>query len=255
MSVNENVVPLIKLQEFDRELDGLVQAKARIEPERNKAKEEIHFLQTQFEETKKALTQAQVEKKSLELDIESKDQAVRKSSSELNSVKSNEAYKALLNQIEEAKKAKSALEDQVLELMERMERLQKDLKEHDKAFQQNKSVCEQKIAGFDGEEKKLQEKIDQAKAERETFSQSIPKDLLQRYNGIHRGRRGFQVLVPIKDMICGGCRQTLPPTVLNETMKGKELISCDSCSRILYVPPEAPASDAKPQGETQSVPS
>jgi hypothetical protein len=49
---------------------------------------------------------AQLNRKNSELEIDAKDQAVRKHSGELNSVKSNDAYKALVLEIEAAKKEK-----------------------------------------------------------------------------------------------------------------------------------------------------
>jgi len=46
-----------------------------------------------------------------------KEQAIRKSSGELNSVRSNDAYKALLTQIDDAKKSKSEWEDKVPDIV------------------------------------------------------------------------------------------------------------------------------------------
>lgn len=238
--LNEKIAPLIKLQEMDGQLDALQQAKAGIVPQREKVQAEIQSLSAHLDETKKSLTQVQVEKKNLELDIEARDQAMRKSSSELNNAKSNEVYKGLLSQIEDAKKAKAELEDKVLELMERMEQLQKESKEREKELQQNKGSLEKKVTDLEAEDARLQGEFDQKKAERDAFAESLPRDIRDRYEGVHRGRRGFAAVVPIKGMICGGCRTTLPPQTLNDVMKGKDIVVCEGCSRILYIPPSEP---------------
>lgn len=251
IEVDEKIVQLIRLQEVDTQLNVLSQSKQKVGPQRDAVKQEIQALLARAEEAKKSLTQAQVDKKNLELDIENKDQAIRKSGGELNSVKTNDAYKALLKQIDDAKTAKSQLEDKILELMERIDQLQKELKEGEKKIQQDKSVLEKKIADLDAEEKRISDEIDKKKAEREQVVGAIQPAARDLYHNIQRGRTNFTVLVPIKGNICGGCRTILPPTVINEVMKGKEIITCDTCSRILHIPPAAPA---KPE-EGAPVPS
>lgn len=241
--LNEKIKLLIQLQELDGRLDGLSQSRARLSPQREGLRAEVKALQTRFDDTKKALTQAQVTKKSLELDIEAKDQVVRKSTGELNSVKSNDAYKALLTQMEEAKKAKAALEDQVLEVMESMDALLRESKENDKHFQQDKAAIEAKIAGVDQEEKRLDAEIEARKKERDAFAEGLPSAVREQYNGIRRGRSGVRVVVPIKGTICGGCKMSLPPRVLNDVMKKGDVVTCETCSSILFVP-EAPAENA-----------
>lgn len=234
--MDEKIASLVRLQELDAHLDGLRQARSRLAPRREGLKAEIQGLASRQEEAKKALTQAQVDRKNLELDIDAKEQAVRKASSDLNTVKNNDAYKTLLAQIEDSKKAKAAIEDQVLELMEKIDRLQKSFKEDDKRSLEAKAGLEAKIAEVDAEEKRLEGEWTQAKAERDAFARSLPPAVLQAYENIQRGRPGAVVVVPIKGSICGGCRTTLPPNVINQVMKGKELISCDTCSRLLYIP-------------------
>ncbi|MGQ0644851.1 MAG: zinc ribbon domain-containing protein [Elusimicrobiota bacterium] len=245
--MNEKIVPLFKLQELDAELDGLLTAADRLGPEREAVRALLAERQAFFESSKKAYVDAQVLKKNLELDIEAKDQAARKSGSELNSVKSNEAYKALLSQMEEAKKAKTALEDQVLELMERMDQLQKESKESEKSFQQDKAAFEKKTAELEAEEARLRAAADEKKKARDEFASGLPADLAQRYEQIRRGRRGAKALASVASGICGGCRMTLAASVLNEVMKTGDLVSCESCSRILYIPPKTDAPVPSPE--------
>ncbi len=235
--MNEKITLLLKLQDIDKALDSLEQDKESISPRREGLRADIQTLIDQFEETKKGLTDAQVAKKNLELDIDAREQSVQKNNSELNNVKTNEAYKALLTQIDEAKKSKAKLEDEVLELMEKAEQFQKDLKEREKILQQNKGELEKKIAGLDSEEALLESKSVEKKKEREAYVQSLPDGIFQRYEEIRRGRSGFVAVVPVNEMICGGCRTSIPPGTVNEAMKGKDIVSCESCSRLLYVPP------------------
>jgi uncharacterized protein len=234
--VNEKIASLIRLQQFDSEIEALRQSKVRLQQEREKRRGEIRDLQAAFEDSKKALIQAQVDKKNLEMDVDAKEQAMRKSSGELNSVKSNEAYKALLTQIEEAKKAKSELEDKLLDLMERIDGLGREQKEAERKFQQEKGEVEKQVAQSEAEEKKLEDSIAAKSAERRAYHETLPADVRQAYDRVGQGPKAGPVVVAIKGQTCGGCRMHLPPSVLNDVMKGQELISCESCTRILYMP-------------------
>lgn len=204
------------------------------------------------EQSKKALVDAQLNRKNLELEIDAKDTAVRKHSGELNNVKSNDAYKALTSEIESAKKEKVLLEDQVLVLMEDIESLQKSAKAADAEAQKVRGELDQLTRALDAEEAELRAKAAEKKAQRDSFFLGLPGDVRSRYEAIQRGRPGFVAVVPVKNMVCGGCRTGLTPNLVNQVMKGKEIVTCDSCSRILYIVPK-PAEPVSANGAT-SVP-
>jgi predicted metal-binding protein len=83
--------------------------------------------------------------------------------------------------------------------------------------------------------------------ERDAFAGGLPGDARSRYEAIQRGRPGFVAVVPVNAMVCGGCRTGLTPNLVNQVMKGKEIITCESCSRILYIVPK-PAEPASSNG-------
>ncbi|HND64450.1 MAG TPA: C4-type zinc ribbon domain-containing protein [Elusimicrobiota bacterium] len=236
--MNEKIASLIRLQEMDKELDALRASVDRLSPERESLKAQIAASAARFDAGKKSLTDAQVQKKNLEIEIDTQDQQVRKHSGQLNSVKSNDAYKALLLEIEAAKKQKSDLEDQVLVLMETIEKLQKQSKEDDVAAQRERADLEKKIAALDAEEAQGRAAVAAKTAERDAFAAAAPADARSRYESVQRGRPGFVVVVPVNGMTCGGCRTLLTADTVNQAMKGKEIVACDSCSRLLFIVPK-----------------
>lgn len=249
--MNEQVSSLLTLQEQDVRLDELHRRIAALSPERDALKTRMAALEKSFEDSKKALTQAQVSKKNLELDIEAKEQAIRKNSGELGAVKSNDAYKALLSQIEEAKKAKAALEDSVLELMETMDRYQKDAKAGESRLKEDKAAIQASLDDVARRESALKEEAAEAEKERAARVASLSPELQRTYESIRRGRRGVKVAVPVVNGTCGGCRMTLPARVINDIMKSADILNvCETCSRVLYIPPEntVAESDVKEAG-------
>jgi predicted nucleic acid-binding Zn-ribbon protein len=233
--VNDAIAGLIRLQEMDKELETLRQGVSKTGPRRAEIAARRAALLAAQDQSKKSLIDAQLNRKNSELEIEAKDQAVRKHSGELNSVKSNEAYKALVLEIEAAKKEKILLEDQVLVLMEKIEVLQRESKIAEAESQKRRGDLEAQDRALDAEEAELKSKAEAKKAERESFAGGLSADVLSRYESIQRGRPGFVAVVPINAMVCGGCRTGLTPNLVNQVMKGKEIIHCESCSRILYI--------------------
>src|SRR5438477_12649784 len=127
--MKDMIKSLLNLQERDLELDRLRGEFLSIPGKIAKLKADIQAAKTALEEAKKDMTQLQLTKKQKELDLDAQEAAIRKHSTELNAVKTNEAYRALMGEIEKAKQEKSALEDQILQLMEQMDQATRTWKE------------------------------------------------------------------------------------------------------------------------------
>src|ERR1041384_1624935 len=115
--MKEDIKLLLALQEKDLTLDRLRSEAAAIPSKIAAIKGEIQSAKAALEEAKKEAIQLQILKKQKELDLETQEGAIRKHSTELNAIKSNDAYRALLGEIEKSKQVKSGLEDQILQLM------------------------------------------------------------------------------------------------------------------------------------------
>ncbi len=242
--MNDVIAGLVRLQELDKALDTLLQQVQRVSPRRADIAARRAAAATALDQSKKALVDAQLNRKNKELEIDSKDGAVRKHTQELNGVKSNDAYRALQAEIDSAKKEKILLEDQVLVLMEEIESLQKAAKEGEQEAQKIKIDLDAQERALDAEEAEAKSLVDSKKAERDAFFSGLSAEARSRYEAIQRGRPGFVAVVPINNLVCGGCRTAITPNLLNQVMKGKEIITCEGCSRILYIVPKPPSSQA-----------
>ncbi len=252
--MNDAIVGLVRLQEMDKELDALRQSVDRVSPRRAGIAARREGAVAAQEYSKKALIETQVTRKNLEIDIDSKEQEIRKHTSQLNSVKSNDAYKALINEIEAAKKTKTLLEDDVLVLMEKIETLQKEAKAAEVEAQKVQAELDGQLRALDAEEIVFKAQVETKKADRDVFAGALPAEARDRYEAIQRGRPGYVAVVPINQMVCGGCRTGLTPHLVNQVMKGKEIITCDGCSRILYIVPKPPVPVVPQPVEENSLP-
>jgi len=167
--------------------------------------------------------------------VEQWKERAKKYRSQSSSVKTNEAYKALQQEIANADMEASKAEDRVLEQMmaveeveRRVRRLEAELKESEKIIAAEKQQIETQFA----EKKKNWET---ATAERKAAAKKIFGDLLDLYDRIAKKHPG-SVLAQVRDGQCRACGlRALPHMVqLLESDTNEELFRCESCGRILY---------------------
>lgn len=232
--MNPIVKQLLQLQEIDKIADqlnlSLESFPLSIEEKRSLIKKNQELM----EENKNKLVGIQLKRKEKEMELSSQEDLIRKHEKELNSIKSNEAYKALLNEIGLTQKQKSLIEDEILTLMEENDQVSVELKERENETKNNRQKLEFEIRDLEGQIEKTKMLLDTEIKKRESFVDSLPKDSLSKYDYIRQRKRRV-VIVSIEGDTCSGCNTTLTQSVMNEVKKEKEIVVCDSCSRILYM--------------------
>lgn len=151
----------------------------------------------------------------------------------MNAIKTNDAYKALLSEIDKCKQVVQVLEDEILEIMDKVDKENLRLKQTDENFKHNEAEVKSKTEALKKELEQLKKDISVKEAERAEFAKKVSESLLVRYEYIRESKQGLAI-VPVEGENCGGCSITLRPQTINEVCKAQELVVCDSCSRILY---------------------
>ena len=232
--MKDMIKSLLNLQERDLELDRLRAEWAAIPSKIAKLKADIQAAKTALEEAKKDMIQLQMAKKQKELDLDTQEAAIRKHSTELNAVKTNDAYRALLGEIEKAKQEKSGLEDQILQIMEQSDQAARVWKEKESAAKTDEVALQKQIADWEAKHKELEQTIAAKETGREQAFAELPKELAESYKKLRNGYRGAAV-VPIRKEQCSGCHMKVSQNLINEVRRGQRLMTCESCSRIVYL--------------------
>lgn len=237
---------LIKLQEMDIAIDELKSHAEEITPLVQAKTQGIEALKSGLKISKEKLTAHQLKKKQLEGDVEAQEKAIQKHQGELNSLKSNDAYKAMLGEIQSAKDNITKTEDEILKVMEQMDATDKESKELDKKFKSDEGAVKAEIQQLEGKKNEILSQANAKKTERDEFAKTVPPALLSQYETIREQRGGVAIAPLLDKKSCGGCRMGLTPAKVNEVVKAKSMILCDTCTRILYNPPAATAPQAAP---------
>src|SRR5882672_3326964 len=181
---------LLSLQDRDLELDRWRGELLAIPTKITKLKADIQAAKTALEEAKKEMNQLLLTKKQKELDLDTQEAAIRKHSTELNAVKTNDAYRALLGEIEKAKQEKSGLEDQILQIMDQSDQATRLWKEKEATSKADEAALQKQILDWEAKQKELEQTIAAKETDREQAFSVLPKNLAESYKKLRNGYRG-----------------------------------------------------------------
>jgi hypothetical protein len=150
-------------------------------------------------------------------------------------VKTNEQYKALLQEIQFAEKEIAENEDKILELMvnadtrdKEVRAAQVELKAETAEIEKEKEAARQRTA-------EDQKQLTEWRAKRDQMRAGVNEDLLRHYERVSKFRGSG--ISEVSDHKCMACQVMLRPQTYNEVRTGQQTVVCDSCQRILYFNP------------------
>ncbi len=98
-------------------------------------------------------------------------------------------------------------------------------------------------ADVEAERGRLEAELAGLTTTRAGIEQQMTPEYIRLFNDNVATRRGVAVSA-IRDGHCQACQVTVRPMQIMQARKGDEIVLCESCKRILYVPPPAPAAAA-----------
>ncbi len=177
------------------------------------------------------------ERRSVDGEIETLRAKVTKIRGHSSEVKTNQEYKALLDEIAFAEAQIGKHEERLLEIMEEAEALERRAAAADQelASQQAEVATESAAAAQrTAADRALRQQL---AAERDRLRGQADERWLRRFDLVLRMRG--QALAMVDREACAGCRVRLRPQFLQEMSTAPErLFVCESCGRILYLESE-----------------
>lgn len=232
--VNEEIEKLKKLQDIDSEIFEK-EGEINLFPEKEKAlKREIENIEKEIKETKNDLKKIQLDRKEKELEVKSYEEEKNKLNKQLDNVKTNKEYEALLIEIANIKKKISDIEEEILILMEKEDEILKKEKILEEELKKKKEYILQKIEKEKIEVENLKKEIEKKRMEREEIVKEIDFSLYNLYEKIRKSKKDNIAIVKVENGICGGCFIALPTHIIEKAKRKKEITQCENCSRILY---------------------
>ena len=229
--MKEGLLQLLKLQEIDKKLFELEEAKekypAEIDLRRSriaKARSVLANLEAQSEEFEK-------QQRHCEREIESGKASLREREERFAVVTTNKEYDSLQLEIEICKQTIAEHETQLIKALEDLERIQEQIAEEQSTFEEVREIEQERIDELEGQLGTMQEQIDEVAASRQALAKGLDAQLLRTYER-KKGRRGIRVAAVRKEA-CGVCYHQMPAQVRNEIRVGNRVIYCEICGTIM----------------------
>ena len=223
---------LYELQSYDTKI-AVLKGKIDAAPALIGAKqEEIAAKKAITEEEKKNFINLNTLKKEKDALLASKEQLISKYTLELNTVKSNDTYKAMLLDIEKSKADISVIEDEILELLTKIDEESVKVKKAEADLKDFEQKITGEISEINASVKKYEDEMNAIHSQREEHKKKVNLKILDQYERIREGRDGQGICLVDGDS-CNGCGMILRPQLINLAQKCADLVFCDNCSRIL----------------------
>jgi hypothetical protein len=226
---------LIELQAVDLRLIGIRERLERFPKRLAETEARVTTAKQQIAAAKESLLTGQKERKTFEMDVEQWKERAKKYRNQSGEVKTNEAYKALLHEIQNAEDEIAKAEDRLLERMVSGEEYDRQVKAAEAALKEVEAVAAKERQTIQAEYNAAQKELAAAEAVRASAMAAVPEDLVSHYERIAK-RHGGIALAEIRGEGCGQCGVHIRPHVIQQLQRdsNEEFFHCETCTRILY---------------------
>lgn len=187
------------------------------------------------------LKRTQVEMDAVDLDLKGRNAHVSRLRDNLNTVRTNKEYAAVLSQLNTEKADATRLEARAFELLSQVEakrnalvELEGNVREETQRLSNLQTQLDQAKESFRDRLTALEEERKQAGGQLDRKALNLFNRISERYDGEVMARV-VQVHPRRQEFICDGCNMSLAAERANALMTRDDVITCDNCGRILFI--------------------
>lgn len=243
--MNSELQKLIALQKTDTNIRRLKTAIETAEQRRANIEQEFEQHASSIREIQGRRDKSQAGRADLERQIAENKTYLDRADRNLKGSQNQKEYETAMRETDALQKQISGLETQVLERMTEVEEVEKVLAERSEEIDSLESNREKAITAFEKElnaDKKELEK--ELKSRHEVFT-TLPAQMASVYNRLAQRSRDGIAVAEVVSGSCSACFMKLRPQMQVELKTTDRIMTCENCTRILYVTtaPEAAAQE------------
>lgn len=251
--MNPNLKLVVQLQELDRRIGELTREAAQLPLYISEIEKKLESHKAQLASDRASLQENEKSRRLLEQQVSDNEQKTSRLREQMNQAKTNEQYHAFQHEINYHVEEVRKIEDRILDEMSVAEALAVKVAAAAEALGIEESKVEQEAALKRAQVADDEKEIAEKQARRDDTAKEIAPDVLALYERVRKSRGGLAVAHADKER-CLECNVVLRPQFSHEMRSGDQVMTCESCGRILcYVSPdETPLED--PAGEANPAP-
>jgi predicted nucleic acid-binding Zn-ribbon protein len=241
--MKEDLRKLLLMQDVDSRIDRAQAEMDEIPREKMIHERELEEQKREFEREKKKLDEIREQSRKAEESKKATEDRLAEFKNRLLEMKTNDAYRAMLEQIRFAEKKLSDLDSRVIEIMYEEEDAEADLEDARKVWERNMKRFQKRQEILDGQLEVLKENMEELQTERSEIAAGMEKRLLGKYEQLRSTGRGL-VVVGLLNGNCGGCLTGIPPQTAVEISQGVNFV-CPNCGRFVVWTDDSSLAGAK----------
>ena len=222
---------LLKIQSLSDEVADAKTKITQIPEEIAKLEKQIKIREEELKTAEARIIDLKKNYKLKEIEIADNEEKMEKLNTQTFAVKTNEEYRAILNEVDFLKKRNKEIEDEMLGFMEEEEKLKNSIDAIRAETKEFTDSTRSKITELEHRRESLTEQQKSAEGNLKDDLAKLPDDVRALYKRVAEVRD--KTVCAIVDNTCTGCYANLTHQFLNELKKRNRILLCDNCGRIL----------------------
>lgn len=190
---------------------------------------------------KQELKRSQMAVDELDTDLKARDAHLAKLRENLNNVRTNKEYAAILSQLNTERAERQRIETRAFELMEGVESRRKTVAQHETGIGEESSRLSAVQSQFDQTQQTFASRLTSLEKRRDDAATKLGKEALGLFNRVSERYEGEVMARVLRthprrdEFICEGCNMSLAAERANALLTRDDIITCDNCGRILFI--------------------
>ena len=226
---------LIELQQTDTNLRRLKKSLETGETRRAEIEQEFERHAFSIREIQARRDNLNAKRADLEKQIAENKTYLERADRNLKHAQNQKEYETAMRETDALQKQISAFETQIVEIMVEIEGVEKELEERAEEISTLDTKRDAALAEFDAVMAKDKTEFDKETKHRATAFATLPPRLATVYDRLSQRSRDGIAVAEVVNGSCSACYVLLRPQVQVNVKKGDEIITCENCTRILYI--------------------
>jgi len=236
--VRSELEKLIELQKTDTNIRRLKKSIDTVETRRAEIEQEFEQHAFSIREIQNRRDALHATRADLDRQIAENKTYLERADRNLKHAQNQKEYETAMRETDALQKQITAFETQSLEKLAELEEVENEIAERAEEIDSLESKRKTALAEFDTEVAKAKKELEIEKAHRLEAFKTLPDNLAAVYDRLATRSRDGIAVAEVINGACSACFMSLRPQMQVEVKKGSEIITCESCSRILYTTPK-----------------